>query len=293
VLSFTVILEHSFLIAYHCYMKIEKLAIAISFHYREDRIQYLEKIASQFSLLAHKVLIHIFTNVGDDDKKLLIMNTINLERKLAVEIHTPTYLGHPYLLTWSHFCIFRELFYRDKSISHFMYLEDDIYLTPKNIGYWLKAREELRISETIPSFLRYEKKEGCEVLYSTDALERLSFKKLSKIKKSETYYYLNLTTPYQGMYLLDRELMHEHLTGPSSVPENSPWGIREKAAAGLTFVNVPKGYYSRNLIGYDFKNKCIDPNSLIHHLPNNYVGKPDSPHAKIKVNELIIHGLFW
>ena len=269
-------------------MKIEKLAIAVTFYFKQDRIQYLKKIASQFSLLANKVLIHIFTSSDDADKKLLIKNAVNSHCSLDVKIHTPTYLGHPYLLTWSHFYIFRELFFGDQSITHFMYLEDDIYVTQKNIEYWLKSRDELRSSKVIPSFLRYEKK-GEFDLYATDVLTRQRFDRLPRIKQSEFYYYINLPDPYQGMYLLDRELMYEHLTGPSSIPEYSPWGIREKAAAGLTFINVPKGCFSRNFIGYDFRNKYIDPNSLIHHLPNNYVIKPGSPFAKNKVNELIFH----
>jgi hypothetical protein len=271
-------------------MRIKKLAIAVTFHYVESRIQYLEKIASQFFLLADSVIIHIFTNTEDGNQKSLIDNVVNKGRKLDINIHTPTYLGHPYLLTWSHFYIFRQLFDKDESITHFMYLEDDIYVTPKNIEYWLRSREELKCSKVIPSFLRYEKKNGSEDCYATDVKTRLSFEKLPRIKSSETYCYLNLPHPYQGMYLLDRELMIEHLNGPSSIPENTPWNIREKAAAGLTFVNVPKGCISRNFIGYDFQNKCIDPNSLIHHLPNNYANDLNTQLATIKVNELIFHG---
>jgi hypothetical protein len=270
-------------------MKIEKLAIAVTFHYVEDRIKYLEKIAAQFHLLANEIFVHIFTNEKDADKTLKIMDAVKQDRKLAVEIHTPTYLGHPYLLTWSHLYTFRECFNTDKSITHFMYLEDDILITEKNIEYWLKSREELKSSNVIPSFLRYEKKRDAEILYSTDVITRSVFDKLPRIKETESYYYVNLPYPYQGMYLLDRELMHEHLTGPSSIPERTPWDIREKAAAGLTFIKIPKGCVSRNFIGYDFENKCIDPNSLIHHLPNNYVDNLGTPLGKIKVNELIIH----
>lgn len=270
-------------------MKIEKLAIAVTFHYVEDRIKYLEKISSQFHLLANEVLVYIFTNENDADKTLKIMNAVKQDRELAVEIHTPTYLGHPYLLTWSHLHTFRESFNADESITHFMYLEDDIFITEKNIEYWLKSREELKSSKVIPSFLRYEKKGGSEVLYSTDVMARSVFDKLPRIKEAESYYYVNLPYPYQGMYLLDRQLMHEHLTGPSSIPEKSPWNIREKAAAGLTFIKIPKGCVSRNFIGYDFENKCIDPNSLIHHLPNNYVDNLGTPLGKIKVSELIIN----
>jgi hypothetical protein len=63
------------------------------------------------------------------------MEAVKQDRKLAVEIHTPTYLGHPYLLAWSHLYTFRESFNTDESITHFMYLEDDILITEKNIEY--------------------------------------------------------------------------------------------------------------------------------------------------------------
>ena len=115
---------------------------------------------------------------------------------------------------------------------------------------------------------------------------------MPKIKISSNYYYLNLPEPYQGMYLLDRELMSEHLNGASSIPEYTPWGISEKAAAGLTFMNVPQACYSRNFVGYDLKNKRIDQNSLINHLPNNYANNSASPHGKIKVDELVIFNMF-
>jgi hypothetical protein len=52
------------------------------------------------------------------------------------------------------------------------------------------------------------------------------------------------------MYLLDRELAKEHFYGASSNPDSGVWGIREKAAQGLTFTKVPKGFYSRNFLGF-------------------------------------------
>jgi hypothetical protein len=270
-------------------MRIKKLAIAVTFHYVEDRIKYLEKIATQFPLLADEVLVHVFTNENDMDKSINIMNAVKQGRTLAVEIHTPTYLGHPYLLTWCHLYTFRELFNSDESITHFMYVEDDIFITPKNIEYWLRGLVNLKKEGLIPSFLRYEKMDYSTELYSTDAFTRSIFHELPRMEISENYCYLNLPEPYQGMYLLDRELMYEHLNGPSSIPEKTPWHIREKAAAGLTFTNVRQGCYSRNFIGYDFANKTIDPNSFIHHLPNNYATNPGTPLGKIKINELITH----
>jgi len=273
-------------------MSIEKLAIAVTFHYREERIKYLEKISTQFDTLAQVVSVYILTNEADNDKKSNILRCVKQSSNFFVEIHTPTYLGHPKLLTWSHFCIFKRLLYTDPSITHFMYLEDDIFVTRTNIEYWMKARRELKSMKVIPSFLRFENKPCSLQLYSTDCTKKYSFYRLPKFKLSEDYYYINLPEPYQGMYLLDRELMTEHLHGPSSIPEYTPWGISEKAAAGLTFMNVPNGCYSRNFVGYEAKEKRIDPSCLVHHLPNNYSEDLNSPHGKIKIDELVAFSFF-
>ena len=70
------------------------------------------------------------------------------------------------------------------------------------------------------------------------------------------------------MYLLDKEKAMELLFTEASSPDTGIWGIREKAAQGLTFWKVPKGTYSRFVIRVT-ENNQVDPDSLVHHLPNN------------------------
>ncbi len=168
-----------------------------------------------------------------------------------------------------------------------MYIEDDIMINKNNIEYWLKGREELRHTGFIPSFLRYEKKDG-GTIYSTDVTKPVHLSHMPKISLPNGYSYVNFREPYQGMYLLDRELMAEHLRGPSSSPDFGPWHIREKAAQGLTFTNIPTGFYSRNLVGFDHKKFSVDPGCLIHHLPDNYANNPQSPFAKIPCRMLVL-----
>jgi hypothetical protein len=55
--------------------------------------------------------------------------------KVNIKIVTPKYLGHPYLLTWSHLDVFRKMYKIDDNISHFMYLEDDVEIKLNNIEY--------------------------------------------------------------------------------------------------------------------------------------------------------------
>lgn len=139
----------------------------------------------------------------------------------------------------------------------------------------------------IPSFLRFELKTGNNEPFSSDVVKKTHFSQLPKVKVSDNYYYINLPKPYQGMYLMDRALLEEHLSGPSSNPDFGIWNIREKAAQGLTFTKVPDGYISRNLVGYDNHIKQIDPHALIHHTPNNYANNPDTGFGDLAISEIV------
>ena len=265
--------------------KIEKLAIAVTVHFTESRLCYLSMISSHFDSLADDVEVFIFTNTDDAQCQKKIRDAIGV-CSFKYKLLVPKLLGHPYLLPWSHLEYFRQCFAEDKTISHFMYLEDDILIRKENVEYWLKGRKELREYGLIPSFLRYELKANLGEPYCTDFLRHVNPYVLARVEISDHYVYLNLPKPYQGMYLLDRELMEEHLTGRSSNPDFGVWNIRERAAQGITFLDVPKGCLSRNFVGYDIKSAQIDPCSLIHHTPNNYADDPNRKFAKILVRDL-------
>lgn len=263
---------------------IEGLLIGITFHFAVDRLKYLEKISKNFPKLSKSTRVLVVTNSESDDEHRLIKKSIEIDSEVIV----PKFIGHPYLLTWGHFDLFRRYFRSDPEISHFMYLEDDIEVRPENLGYWIRAREDLRQTGVFPSFLRYEIKDGESVKRSTDVTSVLKFAEIPSIPtKNLNYCYINLPQPYQGMYFLDRSLAEEHFFGPSSSPDFGRWNIREKAAQGLTFCNVPKGCFSRNFLGFHRDEGVIDPDALIHHTPNNYANNPNTKFGKIPVNDLI------
>jgi hypothetical protein len=264
---------------------IDNLAICISFHYSVDRLTYLRQIASHFSSLASRVQVHIITNTPESHAHEHIARVFRGVVEFSIKV--PELLGHPYLLTWSHLAVFRDLIESNLAITHFMYVEDDICVTRDNIDYWLKAREELRGFGAIPSFLRIEFKDEDPLPYSTDVVESASLGSIPQINIRQDYAYINLLYPYQGMYLLDRELMVEHLSGPSCSPDHGIWNIREKAAQGLTFSKVPRGFNSRNFVGFDLRSDKIDKNSLVQHLPNNYANNPNTKHGKISIDSLV------
>lgn len=268
-------------------MKIKKLAISVTFHFNMDRIQFLQEITSEFNKFSERVQLHVFTNAFDPESKAIIRSAISESFVGNINVHTPTYLGHPYLLTWSHLSIFKKLI-EDKSISHFLYVEDDIKINKKNIDYWLKSRNELKKYNLIPSFIRYEINLADGEKYSTDQIKVYKLNELPRIRDSLSgNLYINLPNPYQGIYLMDREMMIEYFSSKACIPEYSPWGIREKAAAGLTFVNVAKGCYSRNFVLYDDLSNLFQEEVMIHHLPGNYTNNPNSKAGNVKISDLV------
>jgi len=196
-------------------------------------------------------------------------------------------MGHPYFLPWGHLPVFKQYFSSDLSISHFMYLEDDIKVTSNNITYWLRGRNELYEFGFYPSFVRFEKNHINGLQYATDITIPLKLKKLPNIEISLDYRYLSSPQPYQGMYLMDREMLGEYFQSPASSPDFGGWNIREKATQGLTFIGVPEPFHSRNLIGYRVLKNMIDQDALIHHLPDNYANNAQSAFGKILIDKLI------
>jgi hypothetical protein len=94
--------------------------------------------------------------------------------------------------------------------------------------------------------------------------------------------------PYQGMYLLDRDLAKQCLFDNYQLDRRiKKWGTRERSASGLTFVKIPKKFSSRNLVGFYLDRFHVDANALIHHLPNNYTNNPSSVYGKLKIDKII------
>jgi len=257
------------------------LAIAITFFFRHSRLQYLRQVCEAHRQLNVEYTTFIITNTSN----VCEISSIR-EHALSDDLHiiTPTYLGHPYLLTWSHRDVFREQISNGSSYSHFLYTEDDLLFTKQNLDYWLGARESLGSTPFIPGFLRWEINNRGETV-STDITEpqALSSTPLFKVGDST---FASLKEPYQGMYFLDKQLAVEFLFSNASSPDTGIWEIREKAAQGLTYWSVPTGVYSRIMIGLT-QEMQIHPHAQIHHLPNNYADNPNSPHGKIPVDSIL------
>lgn len=275
---------------------LNKLAVCITFHYVEERLKYLAEVCDNLVEIAPIINLTIVTNVKEEEKIEKIKALVNQD-KIDLEFLIPHGLGHPYLLAWSHLDVFRKKI-EDETYSHFLYLEDDIKITRENTTYWLEARQKLKKHGFIPGFFRIERNDHDGNFYSSDVMEKMSMYDCPVFNAQGETSFINIVYPYQGLYLLDRELMNEHLNGPSSNPDfdHSDGGLfriqghdmRARAAFCLTFVNVPSGFRSRYVLPFNNKSNQIESYCFVHHLPNNYTNNLNHNIGKIKVTEVFI-----
>ena len=245
-----------------------KLAIAVTFFYRSERLAFLSQAAGSFPELAEEVAVWIVTDRNDESIHAEIREAVPIENLRVV---SPSLLGHPYLLPWCHLSLFRGLFDTDDSYSHFLYLEDDLAISRNNIEYWMRAEQKLSPLGLIPGFMRFEERpDGARV--SSDVYRVHNYHDMARVEGPD-YAYVNFRYPYQGMYLMNRNMMAEFMAGSGSGPDHGPWKIRESATQGLIWRNVPPGCFSRSFVGYE-RGIGVDDAALIHHLPNNYANSP-------------------
>lgn len=263
-------------------MKIS-LAVCITFYYKHSRIRYLKKTICSLASISWPVDIFVISNIPFS-RDFGIDNCCDLERVNIRWIFAQVQ-GHPLLLTWAHFDIWKKL---DLShYTHFLYLEDDISFGASNLNYWCQWREILRPHRLIPGFVRFESSDSGSHLYATDICSVQFMPWLPSLRVGSNCRVFNLLYPYQGMYLFDRELILEFLSSPAFSPNYGIWKIQEKAAQGLTFYDIPKGFYSRIVVPVDVERRLILNDALVEHSCATYASNSASRLAKIPIDQVI------
>jgi hypothetical protein len=258
------------------------LLTCISFHYVESRLPYLRQTLATQPLLADRVRVLVITNTDEPEQLDAIRASFPpATEQFSCETYPAGVLDHPFDLTWVHKKVLTEVFLPDPSFTHFLYLEDDLELKPEVMAYWLTAREQLRPFGLIPSFFRVERAPSSTIWRSTDQFVRVCAPLLPHVEISPSLWFINLPNPYQGMYLFDRELAVEHAAGPAIRKGFGRWEVRESAAQGQTFVDVPRGFIARNVVQFDPRDNSIPQHCFVHHLPNNYAENPDTVFGKL------------
>ncbi|MEO5349019.1 MAG: sel1 repeat family protein [Magnetococcus sp. YQC-3] len=272
-----------------------KLLIAVAFHYREDRLVFLaDMLASLLSFPVETLRVVVMTNTDQHDemqKILDICHGLVSEGRVCV-LQTYPDLSNPLMLTWCFKEILENVFTNNRNeYTHFIYLEDDIKLSFINFCYFLTYRDVLKKHNLIPAFVRVEFNEESKKHVSSDNWYQKDINTTARIEYGN-YYFVDLTNPYMAMFILDRELADEYLNARSSDFNGSVsiinLGVREQAAMGLMFENVPVGFMSRYVVPVAIKSRTVLIDSWIYHLPNSLANCQNTPNGKLPMSELIM-----
>ena len=275
-----------------------KILVSVTFHYVGARLAFLEEVLrelSQFGVAQLDVIVITNTHQpGEIDTLSELCNQFSSEQKCFSAYVNTSIMTHPFLLTWCHKKLIREVFLASpNTYTHFVYLEDDIRFSCNNFEYFCAFREPLEGYGLIPSFVRVERSEALGCYVSTDNTQPASLVDRRKVL-IQPYEFINLPSSYNGMFVLDRELAAEYVQSRSFDADDSvamsSWSIRERAAMGLTFEAVPDGFAARCVVPVSTGDHLIPSCSFVYHLPNNYAEDPMTPFGKLPIAQMIAVG---
>jgi hypothetical protein len=276
------------------------ILVCIAFHFDESRLVFLKKVVAGLQKFPCEIKVCVVTNTTDNSEQSRLFAALNENNRFLNEIYPVSNMGHPFMLPWAHKQVLRQHYEESESFTHFLYIEDDIEFTPINMMYWLENRLILGGTVFYPSLFRVEWNEKQHQWFSTDILQPVSLSQ-SPFLNIHGIDYINMPSSYQGLTLYDRALFAEHLNSPSFNMEkyaglerlqgiilggSGYWNGRESANHGQTYMNVPVGFYSRNLLPLSRKFCEIDFRAWVHHLPDNYTNNTVSEFGKVPVNNL-------
>ncbi len=210
---------------------------------------------------------------------------------------------HPFRLTWAHKHLFRKLVIEhhafDGRLDHLVYIEDDLALHPDALRYWTEYRAKLEPLRLLPGFTRVEGPADDQRLtspYQAHVIADLVTFAPPEGLQTEADLFLNMRQPYQGFYILDASLATSHFSTSSfrgvrrsqlAASLGGGWAIRERAAAGAIFDDLPHGMVSRNVVPLRRgAGRSLVPLevALVRHLPSNYYTDETTKKATVPVD---------
>ena len=237
-----------------------KLFVNVAFHYVPERTTSFYK--------------NLFKLREINDVKIIINSNTNFDDSLPIHVSN---LADPYHLTWEHKKYMQE--FLDSDYTHYAYLEGNIEVTKKTFDYWNKTNQLFKKNNLnfIPAVHRVQVVDG--QTYSLDCTHHIQNRPVVEVEGQK---FVSLAEPYQGMFIMDREMVEEHIQSDYfNLGQKHTYGIRESANLGNMYVNVPQGFAHRAMIPLNNFYDC-----LVSHYGTDYHRNPNSPHAKIKIEEL-------
>jgi SAM-dependent methyltransferase len=239
-----------------------KILIAVA-NYGTNNDRYLSRVLSEYQKMPYQTDIVVLSNVPKE-----------LGSAIEVVVGLPS--RNPYSLPFAHKRIFAE---RRADYDLFIYTEDDILITQRNIEAFLRVTNLLPSSE-IAGLVRYEQyPDGARFYPDSHAFYRWI---PDSVKRIGEYEFARFTNDHSGCYVLTRDQLAQALASGGFVvpPHEHQYRLRETAASDpFTQCGLTKVICLSHL--EDF---------LVPHLPNRYIGSRlglDEPEFHKQLNALL------
>jgi len=273
-----------------------RILVAITVHFNAARLKYLAEVLrslAEFPVALMNVVL-VTNTVRDAELTVLQRLCDEILPGGRASIRSYEYLAHPFYLTWRHREFITKEFGDGSSgrYTHFIYLEDDIRLSFVNFSYFVEYREILRDAGLLPSFLRVEYSEALNGYVNSDNKAPVDISQQACIDQGD-HILANIPFPYNACYILDTELAREFSRTRSFGRERSravtEMEVRERAAMGLTFENVPEPFQSRFVVPISKATGMAFNCAWVSHLPNNYADTPHEGLGTLRMDELFVN----
>lgn len=261
------------------YMIPNNIAVAICSKYSETRTPFLRKILSQIPRYSKKFHILLLSDNNNYDK---FLTTLGYPLKVNIIVTKDSSLPSPFHLPWTALTGFQILLKRDSSITHFLYMEDDLSISPELVHFLTYHMEQIRHYGFFPGALRVEQttdetstRRPLGRWYSTDQTRSVVLNR-HPVFETPDWYFTPMINAHQGFYFHTREQMQRLFALGTSVPFFNSAGLpdtglpREHAAAGLTWDMIPKGWPHRLLVPVCKTTYQIPSICHVHHMTNHY-----------------------
>jgi len=257
-----------------------KVWVTFPFLFQPGKFRFLESsIWAVRKWDVEKTKIVIFINKTDQDTSWYTAKLLKTAPNIEIEFADIT--ENPRLLQWAHKKDLPK--FLESEYTHFIYSDGDITINQEVLSYWTKTRELFKknYSGYIPGTFRIETYEGID--RASDLTHRTDINKMPVFNIEGKWFFMP-QEPFQGISIMDKELVSEHLNSLYFTPmmDDSPYkfGFGETCISGYILHNVPEnapeGYKHRVLLPLDDYTDC-----WVYHLPANYAANPDSEHGKI------------
>jgi hypothetical protein len=249
-----------------------RLLIHIAFHYTPGRETYLDQVLAAIATYDFQYIqVNIDTNT-ESARSAIKPCADRLELRWCVHDQ----LADPFQLTWQHRLAMSK---HIADFDYFMYLEDDMQVLFTTLKRWRDDSLRLYPEGYLRAFLRTETNADGRIV-STDQ-KRVTGTHNYKRAAGEVWYYPD--NPYHAIWICSRQQFQDFVDGPAWIDgNNSELGVRERAAAGMTW---HRGGPHRSLLPLDPQG-MTHPDAQIQHLPNNYALDPAEEYGSLTLEKL-------